>query len=155
MGKRLSTEPVYKEIKDGRVTIPNNFCEAAGLPAESEKTAITLWLVRNGRYRLLAGDHTRHPEVEALRARIEEREGPASATEVDYNAYVVMNVRLVDTHLGGGKERRLSVPEIIANFLTGKKHGQVVVVLDGVFVEIWSIATFEATFEISTSELLG
>jgi DNA-binding transcriptional regulator/RsmH inhibitor MraZ len=154
MGRKISTQPVFSEVRDGRVTIPNNFCEAAKLFPDSETIDVSLWMVGRGRYRLLAGDHRKHPDVEALRGKISEREGSTSPTEFDSDAYTVIDVRLLDTHVGKGKERRLALPPIMLDILKIRKHREAVVVLDGSFVEIWSVETFESANTIPTSELL-
>ena len=153
MGKKLSTQPVFAEVRDGRVTVPNNFCDLAGLTPAAETMEVVLWMVDHGRYRVLGGADATVPAVESLRNQISEREGPASATESDANAFAVMQVRLIDTHLGGGKERRLSLPPVIVDIMRVKKQKEVVAVLDGRFVEIWSIETFESANRVPTSEL--
>jgi len=154
VGKRLSTEPVYRDIKDGRLTIPSNFCEAASLQDGAEEGLnVTLWLVRSGRYRILTVDHVDHPEIKRLRTSIAERDGPKAPADFDDDATTVISVRLIDTSLGPGKERRLSVPDIIQNVLGIRKEGRAVVVLDGKFVEVWSVEAFEATMKIPTSDL--
>jgi len=154
MGRKISTLPAYSEVRGGRITIPNNFCEAAKLVPDSETIDVSLWMVGSGRYRLLAGDHRRQPEVEALRVRISERQGSTSPTESDSDAYTVIDIRLLDTHLGKGKERRLTLPPIILDILKIRKHREAVIVLNGSFVEVWGVETFESANTIPTSELL-
>lgn len=155
MGKRSSTEPVYRDFKDGRITIPNNFCDAAGLKDKGEALDVTLWMIKKGRYRVLSGDNARHPEIESLRSYISERKGPVNAVDFGDEPTTVMNHRLVDdVNLGSGKERRLSVPDPIQDILRMRKEGRGVVVLDGQFVEIWSVELFESTLDVRTSDLL-
>lgn len=111
-------------------------------------------MVGKGRYRILAGDHANHPEVELLRAKIGDREGPTVATEFDDNATTVLGVRLLAADLKHGKEKRLSLPDIIMDSLKIRSERRAVIVLDGHFVEIWSVDTFEETHDVLTSELL-
>jgi DNA-binding transcriptional regulator/RsmH inhibitor MraZ len=154
VGKRSSTEPVYKDFKDGRISIPNNFCDAAGLRDEGEPLDVTFWMVKKGRYRVLSGDNAKHPEIESLRLRISGRRGPESAVDFGDEPAAVLNYRLVDeVNLGSGKERRLSVPDPIQDILKLRKEGRGVVVLDGHFIEIWSVELFESTLDVLTSDL--
>lgn len=154
MGKRLTTDPVFKEFRDHRVTIPNNFCEVAGIPAKSETIDVILWLVGNGRYRLLSGDQGNHRDVELMRERITQRDEPSDPTASDDAVNAVLNLRLIDTDLGGGKERRLYLPEIVTNLLKVKKYGGVQVVLNGKFVEIWSIQALDDACSVPTADIL-
>jgi len=110
-------------------------------------------MVDHGRYRLLAGEDAQHDDVETLRVLISDQDGSASPTASDSNALTVMQARLIDTHLGGGKERRLSLPPVILDIMKIKMHTEAVMVLDGRFVEIWSVETFESAFKVRTSEL--
>jgi len=124
------------------------------LPTEPETIQVVLWLVGMGRYRLLAGDHAKHPDLEALRTRIAEHGGPIGATGFDDAAHAVINVRLIDTELAAGKECRVHLPDIVANVLKVREYGGVQVVLNGKFVEIWSVETLGAALAITTPELL-
>ena len=111
-------------------------------------------MVGEGRYRILAGDDANHPKIESLRLKILEREGPTVATEFDDNATTVLNVRLLPADLKPGKEKRLALPDIIMDSLRIRTERRAVIVLDGRFVEIWSVETFEETYGVPTSDLL-
>jgi DNA-binding transcriptional regulator/RsmH inhibitor MraZ len=152
--RSVRLDPVYKAADGNRIPIPADFCTASILISDS--TEILLWMVGPGRYRLLCGAHVDHPEISALRALIANREGPAEATEFDNNAATVAGARLKTGTLSvsTGKERRLSVPDILMELLNIRREGKAVVVLDGRFVEIWSVEAFEASFNTPTGDLL-
>ena len=112
-------------------------------------------MVKKGRYRVLSGDHAKHAEIESLRSHISGRKVPASAVDFQDEAATVVSYRLVDeVNLGSGKERRLSVPDPIQDILKMNKDGRCVVVLDGQFIEVWSVELFESTLDVLTSDLL-
>lgn len=151
---RRRPDPVYKPVNDHqRIGIPSGFREGA-LEPQTKPVTVSLWMVKSGRYRLLIGEHAEHPDIQALRTRISEREGAAAATEFDDDGSTVIGVRLVDAELSPGKEWRLSLPDIIMDALRIRKERQAVVVLDGKFIEIWGVETFEAALKVPTSDLL-
>jgi hypothetical protein len=153
--KKPAIQPVYKPIckDEQRIPIPANFCEAAGLGGK-EPLEVSLWMVGKGRYRILAGENAHDPEIESLRTKISEREGPTVATEFDDNAATVLNIRLLSADIKPGKEKRLSLADIIMDSLKIRSERRAVIVLDGRFVEIWSVETFEETYGVPTAELL-
>lgn len=155
MPRKPAIHPVYKPIckDEQRIPIPANFCEAAGLGGK-EPLWVSLWMVGEGRYRILAGEDANHPDIESLKTKISEREGPTAATEFEDNAATVLNIRLLPADLKPGKEKRLSLPDIIMDSLRIRTERRAVIVLDGRFVEIWSVETFEETHGVPTSELL-
>ncbi len=156
MARKLSIHPVYKPIckDEQRIPIPAHFCEAAGLDGK-EPVEVCLWFVGKGRYRILAGDDLQHPDVEALRTRSSEREGPTDPTEFDDNAITVQSTRLLNADLKTGKEKRLSLPDFIMEALRIRTERRAVIVPEGRFVEIWSVETFESTFDVPTSDILS
>jgi hypothetical protein len=156
---KRSTEPVYKTADKNRIPIPISFCEAVALAPSTEPIEVLLWMVTAGRYRLIAGNHVDHPGIKGLLTRILERDGPKEPTDFEDDASTVLNVRLVEAKLSfvvrpssSGKEWRLSLPDILVDVLKIRKEGQAVVVLDGQFIEIWSVQTFEAALKVPASD---
>jgi hypothetical protein len=154
-------EPSIKTVgSDGRVIIPQELCDAVQWISGTQPITAWLLLGRFGRHRLLSPEEvTSSPDLEELRTKISALESePAPGPlvfEDDEKATVVSRLFEVDLHWSAAHGWRLTLPSVSINLWRIQKgNNHVAFLLSQRYIEIWSMDTLQAAFNIPLTDIL-
>lgn len=145
---------------DGRVIIPQDLCDAVQWIAGSQPITAWLLLGRFGRHRLLSPEEVASSsDLEELRTKISALESePARGPlvfEDDGKATVASRFFEVDLRWSAAHGWRLTLPKVTINLWRIERgNNYVAFLLSQGYIEIWSIDTLQAAFNIPLTEIL-
>lgn len=154
-------EPSIKTVgSDGRVIIPEDLCKAVQWISGTQPITAWLLLGRFGRHRLLSlQDVASNPDLEELRNRISALESePARGPlvfEDDEKATIASRFFEVDLRWSAAHGWRLTLPSVTINLWRIQKgNNHVAILLSQGYIEIWSMDTLQAAFNIPLTDIL-
>lgn len=154
-------EPSIKSVgSDGRVIIPQDLCNAVQWIAGSQPIKAWLLLGRFGRHRLLSPqDVASSPDIEELRSKISALESDRARSPLVFNdnenATIGSRLFEVDLRWSVAHGWRLTLPSITINLWRIERgNNNVAFLLSQGYIEIWSMETLQAAFNVSLSDML-
>jgi|SRR5579859_2998065 len=153
--------PSIKSVgSDGRVVIPEELCKAVQWISGIQPIRAWLLLGRFGRHRLLSPEEVASsPDLEELRTKISALESePARGPlvfEDDEKATFGSRFFEVDLRWSVAHGWRLTLPSVTINLWRIERgNNHVAFLLSQGYIEIWSLDTLQAAFNIPLTDIL-